>query len=70
MKKFRLIQYRENCIGCNACVAACAECDTHAGVSMIHLVTVERGETVAIVGANGVGPHWRPLGIRAVHRHH
>lgn len=22
MKKFRLIQYRENCIGCNACVEA------------------------------------------------
>jgi Fe-S-cluster-containing dehydrogenase component len=34
------------CIGCNACVAACAECDTHAGVSMIHLVQIKRGETV------------------------
>ncbi|MBS1715582.1 MAG: 4Fe-4S dicluster domain-containing protein [Armatimonadetes bacterium] len=34
------------CIGCNACVAACAECDTHAGVSMIHLETVARGDTV------------------------
>jgi Fe-S-cluster-containing dehydrogenase component len=34
------------CIGCNACVAACAECDTHAGVSMIHLVTIQRGDTV------------------------
>jgi Fe-S-cluster-containing dehydrogenase component len=34
------------CIGCNACVAACAECDTHAGVSMIHLETIERGDTV------------------------
>ncbi len=34
------------CIGCNACVAACAECDTHAGVSMIHLETIDRGETV------------------------
>jgi Fe-S-cluster-containing dehydrogenase component len=34
------------CIGCNACVAACAECDTHAGVSMIHLETVQRGDTV------------------------
>jgi len=34
------------CIGCNACVAACAECETHAGVSMIHLEQVKRGETV------------------------
>lgn len=34
------------CIGCNACVAACAECDTHAGVSMIHLETIQRGDTV------------------------
>ena len=34
------------CIGCNACVAACAECDTHAGVSMIHLETIERADSV------------------------
>jgi len=34
------------CIGCNACVAACAECDTHAGVSMIHLETIERWDSV------------------------
>jgi Fe-S-cluster-containing dehydrogenase component len=34
------------CIGCNACVTACAECDTHAGVSMIHLETIQRGDTV------------------------
>lgn len=34
------------CIGCNACVVACAECDTHAGVSMIHLETIERGDSV------------------------
>ena len=33
-------------IGCKACVAACAECDTHAGISMIHLETIERGDTV------------------------
>ena len=25
------------CIGCRACMAACAECDTHRGVSMIHV---------------------------------
>lgn len=34
------------CIGCNACVAACGECDTHAGVSMIHLEEIQRGDTV------------------------
>ncbi len=34
------------CIGCNACVQACAECETHAGVPMIHLETVMRGDSV------------------------
>lgn len=34
------------CIGCNACVQACAECDTHPGVSMIHLEQVQRADTV------------------------
>lgn len=34
------------CIGCNACVEACAECDTHPGVSMIHLEQIQRGDTV------------------------
>ena len=34
------------CIGCNACVAACAECDTHPGVSMIHLEQIQREDTV------------------------
>jgi Fe-S-cluster-containing dehydrogenase component len=34
------------CIGCRACVQACEECDTHRGVSMIHLETIERRESV------------------------
>lgn len=34
------------CIGCRACVQACAECDTHRGHSMIHLETIHRGDTV------------------------
>jgi len=34
------------CIGCQACVQACQECDTHRGVSMIHLETVQRRDTV------------------------
>ena len=30
------------CIGCQACVQACMECDTHRGRSMIHLEFVDR----------------------------
>ncbi len=30
------------CIGCEACVAACAECGTHRGRSLIHLERVDR----------------------------
>jgi Fe-S-cluster-containing dehydrogenase component len=30
------------CIGCQACVQACAECDTHKGRTMIHLEYVDR----------------------------
>ena len=30
------------CIGCRACVHACAECDSHRGISMIHLDFVDR----------------------------
>jgi Fe-S-cluster-containing dehydrogenase component len=34
------------CIGCQACVQACQECDTHRGQSMIHLETIERRDSV------------------------
>lgn len=37
------------CIGCRACVQACAECGTHRGVSLIHLETVDRAETTRTV---------------------
>jgi Fe-S-cluster-containing dehydrogenase component len=40
------------CIGCQACVQACAECDTHKGHAMIHLEFVDRGvstQTVPVV---------------------
>src|SRR6185369_13981436 len=37
------------CIGCQACVQACSECDTHRGVSMIHLEYVERAASVQTV---------------------
>jgi len=30
------------CIGCQACVQACGECDTHRGTAMIHLEYVDR----------------------------
>lgn len=34
------------CIGCRACVQACEECDTHRGVSLIHLETIMREDSV------------------------
>ena len=35
------------CIGCQACVAACRECDSHRGKSMIHLDYIDAGRTAA-----------------------
>jgi Fe-S-cluster-containing dehydrogenase component len=37
------------CIGCQACVQACSECDTHRGHSMIHLEYVDRTHSVQTV---------------------
>ena len=40
------------CIGCNACVQSCSECDTHRGHSMIQLDYVDRAhspQTVPVV---------------------
>jgi Fe-S-cluster-containing dehydrogenase component len=34
------------CIGCKSCVQACEECDTHRGVSMIQLETIDRHGSV------------------------
>jgi Fe-S-cluster-containing dehydrogenase component len=34
------------CIGCQSCVQACAECDTHKGQSMIQLDFADRSRTV------------------------
>ena len=34
------------CIGCRACMQACEECDTHRGVSMIHLETIMPADSV------------------------
>ncbi|GIG07655.1 4Fe-4S dicluster domain-containing protein [Catellatospora coxensis] len=35
------------CIGCQACVSACRECDSHRGKSMIHLDYLDQGGSVA-----------------------
>src|SRR5262245_37381186 len=43
---------QSRCIGCNACVQACSECDTHKGHSMIQLDYVDRArspQTVPVV---------------------
>jgi Fe-S-cluster-containing dehydrogenase component len=37
------------CIGCQACVQACSECDTHKGYPMIHLEYVDRSRSVQTV---------------------
>jgi Fe-S-cluster-containing dehydrogenase component len=37
------------CIGCQACVHACSECDTHRGHAMIHLEYVDRRQTTQTV---------------------
>jgi Fe-S-cluster-containing dehydrogenase component len=40
---------QSRCIGCQACVQACAECGTHRGNSMIHLEFVDRGASTQTV---------------------
>ena len=40
------------CIGCNACVQACSECDTHKGYAMIQLDVIDRAsspQTIPVV---------------------
>jgi len=37
------------CIGCQACVHACTECDTHRGESMIHLEFINRTDSIQTV---------------------
>jgi Fe-S-cluster-containing dehydrogenase component len=41
----------ERCIGCLACVNACAECDTHRGVSLITVDFLDRRQGIATVPA-------------------
>jgi Fe-S-cluster-containing dehydrogenase component len=37
------------CIGCRSCMTACAECDSHRGVSMIHVDYIDRPDMIATV---------------------
>lgn len=37
------------CIGCQSCVQACAECETHKGHAMIHLEYVDRSQSTQTV---------------------
>lgn len=37
------------CIGCQACVQACTECETHRGESMIHLEFIDRSRSTQTV---------------------
>src|SRR5437667_8528619 len=37
----------QRCIGCRSCVAACRECSTHKGFSMIFVDYIDRSETTA-----------------------
>jgi Fe-S-cluster-containing dehydrogenase component len=37
------------CIGCKSCMQACAECDSHRGVSVIHVDFLDRANTIATV---------------------
>jgi Fe-S-cluster-containing dehydrogenase component len=51
-ERFEFFIDPSRCIGCQACVQACSECDTHKGHSMIHLEYVNRAwstQTVPVV---------------------
>jgi len=42
------------CIGCEACVQACGECDTHRGVSMMSCAVIYKEEELFCPCHNGV----------------
>ena len=46
MTEYEFFMDPSRCIGCQACVQACMECDTHRGRSMIHLEVIDRATTV------------------------
>jgi len=49
MIEYELFIDPSRCIGCQACVQACGECETHRGHPMIHLDYVNRTESVQTV---------------------
>jgi Fe-S-cluster-containing dehydrogenase component len=42
---------QSRCIGCQSCVNACAECETHRGYPMIHVDFLDRPTSIATVPA-------------------
>lgn len=48
-EKYEFFIDPSRCIGCQACVQACSECDTHKGQSLIHLEYVNRSYTTQTV---------------------
>jgi len=49
MTEYEFFVDPSRCIGCQSCVNACAECDTHRGVPMIHVDFVDRERSIATV---------------------
>jgi Fe-S-cluster-containing dehydrogenase component len=47
MSQYEFFVDPSRCIGCKACMAACAECDSHRGVSMIHVDYLDRANSIA-----------------------
>jgi Fe-S-cluster-containing dehydrogenase component len=47
--RFEFFIDQSRCIGCQSCVQACSECDTHRGESMIHLEYIDRTRSVQTV---------------------
>lgn len=48
-ERFEFFVDPSRCIGCQSCVQACTECDTHRGDSMIHLEYIDRARSVQTV---------------------
>jgi Fe-S-cluster-containing dehydrogenase component len=58
-ERHRFFMDPHRCIGCNACVQACMECDTHRGQSMIQLDFIDRArspQTVPVVCMHCASP--------------